>query len=257
VGGHSDGCVVVNLSPSAACRGDMMNIKVQTCAMKSLSPLEQVVRCHGRELAVIRDLVEKAARDAVMLYRPWGRAPKGGVMSGMTRDRFLEFAQDSAELTGTGVAVKGCGDDWVRVWLPALHMWVHLRSRPRTVVPVNDDELFIVYDLFGLPPGCPVLFWQWNKAEQQLATFSVAWVTCMDNWVVECPVREELEISAGLMALPALRPVPGEGNDDDDLPGLVGRWGDGEPKSEDQVTDEAREGGSDDDTGSALGEDAN
>jgi hypothetical protein len=234
----------------------MVNIGVQTCLMNSPSPLEQVVSVHGRELAVIRDLVDKAAQDAVGLYRPWGRAPKGGVMSGMTRDRFLEFAQDSAELAGSGVAVKGCGDDWVRVWLPALRMWVHLRSRPRNVVPVNDDELFLVVDLFGLPPGLPVLFWQWDKVEQRLMSFSVAWVITMDNWVVECPVREEVEISADLTALPMSRPVPGEGNDDDDLPGLVGRWDDEEPKSEDQVTDEAREGASDDDTSPAVGEDA-
>jgi hypothetical protein len=224
--------------------------------MNSPSPLEQVVSAHGRELAVIRDLVDRAARDAVNLYRPWRRAPKGGVMSGMTRDRFLEFAQGSAELAGSGVAVKGCGDDWVRVWLPVLRMWVHLRSRPRTVVPVNDDELFPVVDLLGLPPGLPVLFWQWDRVEQGLASFSVAWVTTMDTWVVECPVREEVEIPADLMALPAARPVPGAGNDDDDLPGLVGRWDGEEPQSEDQVNDKGREGTSDDDTGPAVGEDA-
>jgi hypothetical protein len=90
-----------------------------------------------------------------------------------------------------------------------------------------------------------------------MASFSVAWVITMDNWVVECPVREEVEISADLMALPAARPVPGASNDDDDLPGLVGRWDGEEPMSEDQVTDEAREGASDDDTGPAMGEDAN
>lgn len=223
--------------------------------MKSSTPLEQVVNAHGRELAVIRDLVEKAGRDATSLYLPWGRAPKGGVMSGMTRDRFLEFAEDSAELAGSGVAVKGCGDDWVRVWLPILRMWVALRSRPRTVVAINDDGLFPIVDLFGLPPGVPVLFWRWDKAEQELGSFSVAWVATMDNWVVECPVREEVEVSPDLMALPS-RPVPGAGNDDDDLPNLVRRWDD-EPKSEDQIIDEAREEASDDDTGPAMGEDTN
>lgn len=225
--------------------------------MKSPSPLEQAVAAHGRELAVLRDLLDKAARDAVKLYAPWGRGPKGGVMSGMTRDRFLEFAQDSAELAGSGVAVKACGDDWVRVWLPTLRAWVHLRSRPRTVIPVVEDELFPVYDLLGMPPGLPVLFWRWDRIEGRLATFSVAWVSTMDNWVVECPVREEVEISADLMALPAGRPVPGAGNDDDDLPGLVGRWDSEESMSEDQVTDEGREGTSDDDTGPAVGEDPN
>jgi hypothetical protein len=224
--------------------------------MDSLSPLEQVLGAHGRELAVIRDLVEKAARDAVGLYRPWHRAPKGGVMSGMTRDRFLEFAQDSAELAGSGVAVKACGDDWVRVWLPVLRAWVPLRTRPPTVVQVNDEELFPVVDLLGLPPGYPVLFWQWNRLEQELLSFSAAWVATMDNWVIECPVREEVDIPADLMALPAGRQVSGAGNDDDDLGGLVSRWDGEEPKSEEQVTDEAREGTSDDDTGPAVGEDA-
>ncbi len=234
-----------------------MNIGVQTCLMKSPSPLEQTVGAHGRELAVVRDLLDKAARDAVELYTPWGRTPKGGVMSGMTRDRFLEFAQDSAELAGSGVTVKACGDDWVRVWLPVLRAWVHLRSRPRTVVLMIEDELLPEYDLLGLPAGLPVLFWRWDKAEQRLMSFSVAWVTTMDNWVIECPVWEEVEISADLMALPAGRPVPGAGNDDDDLPGLVGRWDGEEPMAEDQVTDEARAGTSDDDTGPAVGEDAN
>ena len=80
-------------------------------------------------------------------------------------------------------------------------------------------------------------------------TFSV----CLP--VVECPVREEVEVSPDLMALPS-RPVPGASNDDDDLPNLVRRWDD-EPKSEDQITDEAREEASDDDTGPAMGEDTN
>jgi hypothetical protein len=222
--------------------------------MNSSSPLEQVVGAHGRELAVIRDLVEKAGHDATKLYRPWGRAPKGGVMSGMTRDRFLEFAHDSADLAGSGVAVKACGDDWVRVWLPLLRRWVHLRTRPKNVVLLKEDELFPVVDLFGLPPGEPILFWRWNKGEQRLATFSVAWVTTLDNWVVECPVREEVEVSPDLMTLPS-SPVAGTSNDDDDLP-LVRRWDDG-PKSEDQITDEAREETSDDDTGPAVGEDTN
>jgi len=235
----------------------VVNNGVQTCLMKSPSPLEQAVGVHGRELAVLRDLVEKAARDAIKLYTPWRRAPKGGVMSGMTRDRLLEFARDSAELAGSGVAVKACGDDWVRVWLPVLHAWVHLRTRPQNVTLLVEDELFPEDDLVGWPPGVPVLFWRWDKAEQQLASFSVAWVTTMDNWVVECHVRQEVPISAGLMALPAARPVPGAGNDDDDLRGLVGRWDGEESKSEDQVTDEAREGSSDDNTGPAVGEDAN
>lgn len=206
---------------------------------------------------MLRDLLGRAAHDAVGIYTPWGRAPKGQVMSGMTRDRFLEFAQDSAELAGSGVAVKAAGDDWVRVWLPLLRAWVHLRSRPRNVVPVIEDELFPGYDLLGLPQGLPVLFWRWDRIERQLATFSLAWVTTMDNWVVECPVREEVEVSPDLMALPASRPVPGAGNDDDELSGLVGRWDGEEPMTEDQVTDDAREGKGDDDTGPAMGEDAN
>jgi hypothetical protein len=177
-------------------------------------------------------------------------------MSGMTRDRFLEFAHDSAELAGSGVAVKACGDDWVRVWLPILRAWVPLRTRPPTVVQLNDEELFPVVDLLGLPPGYPVLFWQWNRLEQELLSFSAAWVITMDNWVIECPVREEVGIPADLMALPAGRYVSGAGNDDDDLRGLVSRWDGEEPKSEDQVTDEAREGTCDDDTGPAVGEDA-
>ena len=168
--------------------------------MKSSTPLEQVVSAHGRELAVIRDLVEKAGRDAIGLYRPRTVPPRGESFRD-DRDRFLEFAEDSAELAGSGVAgvaVKGCGDDWVRVWLPILRMWVALRSRPRTVIATNDDGLFPIVDLFGLPPGVPVLFWRWDKAEQELASFSVAWVATMDNWVVECPVREEVEVSPDL-----------------------------------------------------------
>jgi hypothetical protein len=173
----------------------------------------------------------------------------------MTRDRFLEFALDSADLSGSGVAVKACGDDWVRVWLPILRMWVPLRTRPPSVVLVEDNDLFPEFDLLGLPPGKPVLFWSWSKSEQRLVSFSMAWAVTMDNWVIECPVRGEVEIPADLMALPS-RPVPGASNDDDDLPGMVGRWDSDESKSEDQVTDEAREESSDDNTRTALGEDA-
>lgn len=234
----------------------MMNNGVQACIMKSSSLLEQVVGAHGRELAVIRDLVNRSARDAVSLYGKWERAPKGGVMSGMTRDRFLEFALDSADLSGSGVAVKACGDDWVRVWLPILRMWVPLRTRPPTVVVVEDNDLFPEFDLLGLPPGKPVLFWRWSRAERRLVSFSVAWAVTMDNWVIECPVRGEVEISADLMALPS-RPVPGARNDDELPDELVGRWDGDEPKSENQVTDDAREESGDDDSGPALGEDTN
>ncbi len=101
------------------------------------------------------------------------------------------------------------------------------------------------------------MFWKWDRDEQRLGSFSLAWVLSMEGWVVECRVLDEIDIPEDLMALPAGRPPAGTGNDDDDLPGLVGKWDVEESRSEDEVTDDAREDGSDGETGPAVGDDAN
>jgi hypothetical protein len=219
----------------------------------SPAPLTQVVAAHGGELAVIRRLLEEAAREAIKLYRPWKRLPKGTALSAMTRDRFLELAEDCEELAGGGVVVKSCGEDWVRVWLPGPGWIVSLRSRPKVISVEEEGGLFDL-DLFGAPRGTPVLFWRFNAAEDRLASFSMARVADM-AWVLEAEVLEEVEITDGLTALISGRvTVPGSGNDDDDLENVVGRWDNDEPLSEAEVADEIYEDDHDDERGPALGE---
>ena len=240
--------------------GHMMKNSVQTWPMRSPSPLEQSVAAHGRELAVLRGLLDEAARDTAKLCEPRGRAPKGTAMSALTRDKFLELAEGCTELAASRVAVKPCGEDWVRVWLPELQIWMPLRHRPETVVLVEQAGLLSEEDedLLGWPGGSPVLFWRWNHAKHRLSSYSVAWVTSKKKWFMECPVREEIEISADLMALPVGGFVPtGARNDDDDLPGVVTRWDTAEPLTEDQATDKADEGAKDEGTNPAVGEDGN
>lgn len=222
--------------------------------MKSSTLLEQAVAAHGRELAVVRALLEQAATDAVALYKPWRRSPKGSALSAMTRDRFLELAPDSAELAGSGVAVKSCGEDWVRIWLPRLSWLIPLRTRPK-VVRLEDDSLF-PDDLFGPPHGTPVLLWRWNIEKSEMTHFSLTRVVTMDNWVVECPIFESIDISADLIAMkPTGSSTPvGAANDDDDLGGLVGRWDSEEPQSEAEHTDELGKEERDD-PGFAVGDD--
>ena len=223
--------------------------------MKSSTLLEQAVAAHGRELAVVRALLEQAATDAVGLYKPWLRSPKGSALSAMTRDRFLELAPDSTGLAASGVVVKSCGEDWVRVWLPKLSWLVPLRTRPK-VIRLEDDGLF-PEDLFGPPPGTPVLFWRWNIEQSELTHFSLTRVANMDNWVVECPTFESIEISADLITMkpPGSSTLAGTANDDDDLGGLVGRWDSEEPQSEAEHTDELGKEGRDD-PGFAVGDDS-
>jgi hypothetical protein len=184
-------------------------------------------------------------------------------MSALTRDKFLELAEGSTDLGASDVAVKPCGEDWVRVWLPKLRTWVPLRRRPETVISIEQPGLFSEeedeeVDLLGWPAGFPVLFWRWSHNEHQLSYFSVAWVVSKEKWFIECPILQEIEIPPDLMALPAGGPMPaGIRNDDDDLPGLVTRRDPEESLSEDQVTDNADGGARDDGTNPAVGEDGN
>jgi hypothetical protein len=222
--------------------------------MTSPTPLENAVAAHGRELAVLRALVGQAAADAVGLYGPWHRTPKGSALSAMTRDRFLELSGHSADLAGSGVAVRSCGEDWVRIWLPKLSWLVPLRARPR-IVRVEEPGLF-PDDMFGPALGSPVLFWRWDTVERKLASFSLARVTSMDNWVLECPVLESIDIRDDLAAMPAGRLVPAGGsNEDDDLAGVVGRWDREDPVSEAEHTDELRKDTRDDNIDPAMGAD--
>lgn len=203
----------------------------------------------------MRALLEQAASDAVGLYAPWQRNPKGSALSAMARDRFLELSQYSADLAGSGVVVKSCGEDWVRIWLPKLSWLVPLRTRPK-VIRLEADSLF-PEDLFGPAPGTPVLFWRWNMEQGELTHFSLTRVVNMDNWIVECPIFESIEISADLIALtPVGNATPtGAANDDDDLGGLVGRWDRQEPVSEAENTDELGKEECDDDAEWAVGDD--
>ena len=227
--------------------------------MESPSPirLKQVVTAHGRELAVIRRLLEKAAREAIKLHSPWGRPPRGTVFSGLAREKLLELVEDCEELAGTGVAVMACGEDWVRVWLPGPKWMLKLRSRPK-VIPVSDEPALFELELDGVPRGFPVLFWRFNSNEDQLAHFAMARVRDLE-WVMEAEVLEEIEITADLAALTTGRAatVPGTGNDDDDLTGVVGRWDSDEPRSEAEATDETYRDSHDDERDSAVGDDNN
>ena len=232
--------------------------------MRSPSPLAQAVAAHGRDLAVLRSLFEEAARDTSRLCAPRGRPPKGTAMSALTRDKFLELVESCADLGESGVAVKPCGEDWVRVWLPELKAWVPLRHRPGTVVYVTEDGLFdddefdADRDLLGWPSGSPFLFWDWSHKEGRLLFYGVAWVISKQKWVIECRVRHEIEISSDLVALPASSSVPsGARNDDDDLRDIVSRWESDEPESEEEVTDRADESARDDRANPAMGEDTN
>lgn len=225
--------------------------------MTSPSPLAQAVAVHGRGLVALRGVLEQSASDAVDLYQPWRRVPKGSALSAMTRDRFLELVGECEELAGSGVTVRSCGEDWVRVWLPHLGWMVPLRTRPK-ILHIGDPGLF-PEDLFGPPLGLPVLFWRWDHAQRQLASFSMARVTELVRWPLDCTALENIEITADLITSSSLHPVPppGAGNDDDDLPGLVGRWSHDEALSEEQSTDELDKDTRDDDIDPAVGEDDN
>lgn len=216
---------------------------------------------YGRELAIVRRLIEQAARDAVKLYKPWGRAPKGTALSAMSRDRFLELAPDDEDLALSDVEVYGEGEDWVRVRLPKLGWCLPLRARPK-LVRIEDGQGTLDPDLFGEPPlGTPVLFWRFDASEDSLSAFSLIRVLELEEgWVMECKGLEEVEITADLLVLPvASAPTPGSSNDDDDLEDLVGRWDNEDPQSEAETTDRQYKDDDDDDddeSDSAVGDDS-
>jgi hypothetical protein len=216
------------------------------------------VAVNGRELAVVRRLLEQAARDAVKLYAPWKRAPKGTALSAMTRDRFLELAADDPDLALSDVEVFTEGEDWVRIWLPKLGWKLHLRTRPKLVRIADPTGLFDP-DLFeDLTLGTPVLFWRFDPCENRLAAFSLVRVLNIeDGWVMECKGLEEIEITADLLALPVMPTVtPGSSNDDDDLEDVVGRWDSEDPQSEAETTDRQYKDDHDDESDSAVGDDS-
>jgi hypothetical protein len=221
------------------------------------TPLGRAVAVYGRELAIVRRLIEQAARDAVKLYEPWGRAPKGVALSAMARDRFLELAADDSDLALSDVEVYGEGQDWVRVWLPRVGWRLPLRARP-AVVRIEEPEGTLDPDLFGEPPlGSPVLFWRFEVSEDSLSAFSLVRVLELaDGWVMECKGLEEVDITADLLILPvAAAPAPGSSNDDDDLEDLVGRWDSEDPQSEAEITDRQYKD-DDDESDAAVGDDS-
>jgi hypothetical protein len=222
------------------------------------SPLEQAVAVHGRELAVVRRLLERACRDAVTLYSKWKRYPKGTAMSAITRDRFLELANDDPDLALSEIEVFAEGEDWVRIWLPKLGWKLPLRTRPK-VVRIEDGSGWLGPDLFGDPPlGTPVLFWRWDFPEDRLAFFSLVRVlNTEDRWVMECKGLEEIELTLDLLATPAATSVtPGSSNDDDDLDDVVGRWDSEDPQSEAETTERQYRDNHDDESDSAVGDDS-
>lgn len=223
----------------------------------SPTPLAQIVIAHGKGLASIRSLLEDAASQAVDVYRKaWGRFPKGTVLSGMTRDRFLELTDDSTELAGSGVVVRSCGEDWVRILLKGPGWEIALRTRP-TLIHVDEGSggLFGL-DEYSAPLGTPVLFWRFDREENQLASFAMARVVDM-TWVMEAKVYEEVEITYDLASLAPLPSPPGASNDDDNLDDVVGRWDNDEPQSEAEATDKTDEDSDDDEPGTTLGENRN
>jgi len=222
-------------------------------------PLQQVVTAHGRELAVIRNLLEEAARDTIILHSPRGRFPKGTPFSSLTREKLLQLVEECEGLAGTGVAVLACGEDWVRIWLPNPGWMLKLLSRPKLIM-VDDEAPLFELELGGVPRGYPIMFWRFNMAEDRLAHFTIARVRDLD-WKTkrQAEVIEEIEITGTLATLaPAsTATVPGTGNDDDDLRDVVGRWDSTEALSEAEATDTIHKDSHDDERDAAVGEDDN
>jgi len=221
------------------------------------SPLEQAVAVYGRELALVRSLIERAARDAVQLYVPWKRAPKGTARSAMARDRFLELAADDPDLAASDVEVFAEGEDWVRIWLPKLGWKLALRTRPKVVTIENRDG-FLDPDLFEDPAlGTPVLFWKWDVLRDCLAFFSLVQViNTEDRWGMECKASDEIKITPEMLSVPTIAAAaPGSSNDDDDLDDVVGRWDSTDPQSEAETTDKQYRDDHDDESDTAVGDD--
>jgi hypothetical protein len=214
----------------------------------------QAVTYHGHDLAVFRRLADQALRETSDHFtKKWHRPPSGTARSAIARPRLLELA---AGEPFQEIEVSRAGEDWVRVLLPMLGRKLRLRTRPKSVTSHAEgkDGLFNV-DLLGVA-GDVYLFWRATDDGSGLAHLSVAEVlTPPEEWVRRCVVRNEIFITADLIALPASAPT-GTGNYDDLLPGVVSRWPSDEAQSEEEATDrEDREERDGNGTDSALGGD--
>lgn len=218
------------------------------------TPLAQTVTTHGKGLAVVRRLLEDAARQAVKaVMDAWNTPPTGTALSALTRKRLRMLVGGNEELAETGVIVKFCGEDWVRVWLAEPGWEIHLRTCP-PIVPVGQEPGLFGREEFAVPRGTPFLFWRFDTSEDQLS-FSMALVANPD-WVIEAYVYDVVEITDLETGTGAVLTPPGTGNDDDDLNDLLGR-DDDEPQSEAEANDDKNEDSNDDERGTAMGEDGN
>lgn len=226
--------------------------------MKSLTPLQRAVLARAREFAHLHDLLLRAGGDALDLYKPWGRRPKGSAFSAMTRDRLLEFVGDSVTMSGSEVQVTPHGEDWVRVWVPELGLEVPMRTRPRGAYLLQDDilqqldgaDLDGLADLFGDPPGKHVIFWRFNLHERTMPHWSFARAHSLDNW--DCPMYEEVELPTAH----TLRDVaqPESADDHDDLEGVVSPRVNGDQAVSEDELDNSREEGTGHESYPATGE---
>ncbi len=248
---------------SLPCDGEK---RVQLCPMNSSGSLAEVATEYGGEFSLLFRLLEQAGCDTVDLFKPWGHLPGGTAFSASTRDRFLQLAEDSAELAASKIKVEAYGDDWVRIYLSMLGLRVKLRARPRTahliepglwpdggVGPNSEDgsdseassgRLFES----GLidPPGHVVVFWRFNLPERSMSKWSIARVVSMDDWFIDCPMYEEVDLPTDVLLLAGHRVPVEAANDHDDLADVVGLREDGEAQSEEQVTNREEKVGHDD-----------
>ncbi|MGW0554415.1 hypothetical protein ACWDZ6_09480 [Streptomyces sp. NPDC002926] len=212
-----------------------------------------MAREYETELSLLRDLLDDCVQKVASMTSDAAKPPNGPAMSALARTELIASARSSMAVQRSRMQIREAGTAWVRVRLDGAVVQPRLRMRPPSAKHV-EPYLFDEATLLG-PAGSVVLLWNWDGFGS-LYSLTLSRVKTMQRWGISCDILEEIRIpamSAGTVEHPLFGAPIGSRNEDDDLAGVVGVWGDEEDiRSEQEVSDTRDEDNRDDDEGNST-----
>ncbi|GHF92055.1 hypothetical protein PV376_06585 [Streptomyces sp. NRRL_ISP-5395] len=211
--------------------------------------LRLMAREYAAELSLLRSLLDAAVQKVVLMTSDAAKPPNGPAMSALARTELIAAAKSSLLVRRSRMRIREAGTAWVRVQLDGAVIQPRLRMRPPSAAKV-EPTLFDEATLRG-PAGSVVLLWDWD-GYSSLSSLALTRVESMDRWHVSCKILEEFRVTSTAVASPLVGAPVGSRNEDDDLTGVLGVWGNEEDiRSEHEVSDSRYKDNRDDDEGNA------
>jgi hypothetical protein len=230
-----------------------VKIGVEIFFMGSPLMLRLMAHEYETELSLLRHLLDESVQKVASMTSDAAKSPNGPAMSALARTELIAASRSSLAVRRSRLRIREAGTAWVRVVLEGAVVQPRLRMRPPTAKQV-EPTLFDEETLIG-PAGSIVLLWNWDGFSS-LHSLTLSRVSSMKRWGISCEILEEIKIpamSAATVETPLFGVPAGSRNEDDDLAGVVGVWGDEEDiRSEQEVSDTRDEDNRDDDEGNST-----